>query len=69
MLEETKEAVGDKSAVVVRLAVDELLGEDGITAEGVGHDTVALLAELPDLWDVNVAGWATVGVVLVGFLL
>ena len=57
VIEDTKEAVGDRCAVVVRLAVDELLGEDGITAEGEGHDVVAMLAELPDLWDVNISGW------------
>ncbi|NNE23599.1 MAG: NAD(P)-binding protein, partial [Rhizobiales bacterium] len=58
VLEETREAVGDTCAIAVRLAVDELLGDDGITAEGEGHDTVAMLAELPDLWDVNVADWS-----------
>ncbi len=57
ILQETKEAVGDTCAVAVRVAVDELLGEEGITAEGEGHDIVAMLAELPDLWDVNVSGW------------
>ena len=56
MIEDTKEAVGDKCAVAVRLAVDELHGPAGITSEGEGHDIVAMLAELPDLWDVNVAG-------------
>ena len=56
MLEETREAVGDTCAVAIRLAVDELHGPKGICAEGEGRDVVALLAELPDLWDVNVAG-------------
>jgi dimethylamine/trimethylamine dehydrogenase len=58
ILEDTKEAVGDRCAVAFRLAVDELLGDEGITeAKGEGHDIVAMLAELPDLWDVNVSGW------------
>jgi dimethylamine/trimethylamine dehydrogenase len=56
MIEDTKEAVGDSCAVAVRLAVDELHGPAGITSEGEGRDIVAMLAELPDLWDVNVAG-------------
>ncbi len=56
MLEDTKDAVGDTCAVALRLAVDELHGPNGITSEGEGRETVALLAELPDLWDVNVAG-------------
>src|SRR5437879_11921592 len=34
-----------------------LLGPDGITSEGEGRDIIAMLAELPDLWDVNVSAW------------
>ena len=56
LIEETREAVGPDRAVAVRLAVDELHGPGGITSEGEGREIVALLAELPDLWDVNVAG-------------
>ncbi len=56
MLEDTKEAVGDTCAVALRLAVDELHGPRGITSEGEGRAVVEMLAELPDLWDVNVAG-------------
>jgi len=58
LIEDTKDAAGDKCAVAVRLAVDELLGEDGITHQGEGYDIVASLAELPDLWDVNISGWS-----------
>ena len=58
LIQETREAVGETCAVAVRFAVDELLGPDGITFEGEGHDVVALLAELPDLWDVNVSNWS-----------
>lgn len=58
MIEDTKDAVGDTCAVAVRFAVDELLGEDGLTHQGEGYDVVAMLAELPDLWDVNVSGWS-----------
>jgi dimethylamine/trimethylamine dehydrogenase len=57
LIEETKEAVGDKCAVAVRFVVDELLGEAGLTHQGEAYDVVAMLAELPDLWDVNVSGW------------
>jgi dimethylamine/trimethylamine dehydrogenase len=57
LIEDTKEAVGDTCAVAVRLAVDELLGQAGLTGAGEGHDILALLAELPDLWDVNISGW------------
>ena len=56
MLEDTRDAVGDTCAVALRMAVDELHGARGITSEGEGREVVELLAELPDLWDVNVAG-------------
>ena len=58
LIEDTKDAVGDRCAVAVRLGVDELLGPAGITHDGEGHDIVAMLAELPDLWDVNLSTWA-----------
>ena len=29
----------------------------GITHEGEGYEIVAMLAELPDLWDVNISAW------------
>ena len=57
VLMDTKEAIGDKSAVAIRLAVDEMKGPDGIAADGEGREIVEMLAELPDLWDVNVSGW------------
>jgi len=57
VLEETKDAVGDRCAIAVRIAVDELLGPQGITSEGEGREIIEMLAELPDLWDVNVSSW------------
>jgi dimethylamine/trimethylamine dehydrogenase len=58
LIEDTKDAVGDRCGVVVRLAVDQLLGPAGITAQAEGREVIESLAELPDLWDVNVADWA-----------
>jgi dimethylamine/trimethylamine dehydrogenase len=55
MIEDTKDAIGDTCAVAVRLAVDELLGPDGVQAAEEGEAVISLLAELPDLWDVNVS--------------
>ncbi|MFQ5985587.1 MAG: NAD(P)-binding protein, partial [Alphaproteobacteria bacterium] len=55
MIEDTKEAVGESCAVAVRLAVEELLGEEGVTAKAEGREVVEMLAELPDLWDVNIS--------------
>ena len=57
LIEDTKEAVGDTCAVAVRFAVDELIGADGMQFDGEAHDIVAMLAEHPDLWDVNVSSW------------
>ena len=57
VIEDTKDAVGDKCAVAVRFAVDELLGPKGITSENEGREVVEMLAELPDLWDVNISEW------------
>ncbi len=57
LIVETKEAVGDTCAVAVRFAVDEMMGPDGMTAEGEGREVIEMLAELPDLWDVNVSDW------------
>ncbi len=56
-LEETKEAVGDKCAVALRFAVDELAGADGLSCSLEGREIVEMLAELPDLWDVNISAW------------
>ena len=58
LLEETKEAVGDTCAVAFRFAVDELKGVDGMQSHEEGRAAVELLAELPDLWDVNVSDWS-----------
>ena len=57
VLEDTHEAVGDRCAVALRLAVDEMAGDKGRSAQGEGREIVEMLAELPDLWDVNVSGW------------
>ena len=57
VLEETKDAVGDTCGIAVRFAVDELKGTDGISCDAEGRDVIEMLAELPDLWDVNVSDW------------
>jgi len=49
--------VGDRCAVAIRFAVEELLGPEGITSEGEGREIIEMLAELPDLWDVNLSDW------------
>lgn len=57
LLEDTREAVGDTCAVAFRFAIDEMQGPDGMQAAEEGRAVVELLADLPDLWDVNVSGW------------
>ena len=54
--EETKAAVGDTCAVPIRISVDELLGEGGLHVAEV-EDMIGLIGDLPDLWDVTLAGW------------
>jgi dimethylamine/trimethylamine dehydrogenase len=56
ILEDTREAVGDRCAVALRFATEELLGPGGMEL-AEAKDVVAMLAELPDLWDVNIAAW------------
>lgn len=58
MIEATKEAVGHKCAVAVRFAVDEMMGEGGLEWHSEGREVIEMLAELPDLWDVNVSDWS-----------
>ena len=55
---DVRDAIGDRAALAVRLAVDELLGPDGITCDGEGRDIIAALAEEPDVWDVNLSDWS-----------
>ena len=56
LIEDTKDAVGASCAVPVRIAVDEMLGENGISPSEM-RDVVGLLAELPDLWDFCMGTW------------
>ena len=53
LIETTRDAVGDRVAVVVRLMVDEFVGPDGVLAEREGVQVLEMLGELPDLWDVQ----------------
>lgn len=57
LIEDTREAVRGKAAVAVRFPVDELMGAAGLTSDGEGREVIEMLAELPDLWDVNISGW------------
>lgn len=56
VLQDTKEAVGDTCAVALRFATEEFLGEGGVQ-NAEAKEIVHHLADLPDIWDVNVAAW------------
>jgi dimethylamine/trimethylamine dehydrogenase len=56
VLQDTKEAVGDTCAVALRFATEEFLGEGGVQ-NAEAREIVHHLADLPDIWDVNVAAW------------
>ncbi len=58
VLQDTKEAVGDTCAVAVRLAVDELLGAEGLRHDVEARDIITALADEPDMWDVNLSDWS-----------
>ena len=53
LLEVTRDAVGDKCAVALRISLEELRGRPGKNAASEAHEVVALLADVPDLWDVK----------------
>ena len=58
LIEETKEAIGDRCAVAVRFAADEAIGEDGQPITGERREMLAMMAEMPDLWDINIADYS-----------
>ena len=58
VLEDTLEAAEGTAAVALRFSVAEPGKKDGIAHDGEGRDAVEALAELPDLWDVNLSGWS-----------
>ena len=55
VLEDTQDEAGGACAIAIRLCVDEQHGPGAITDED-GRAVVEMLAEMPDLWDVNVGG-------------
>ncbi len=58
-LEDTLEIAATECAVALRFSVDEPDKANGIRHTGEGRDVIEALAELPDLWDINIAGWSS----------
>ncbi len=57
LVEDAKEAVGDTCAVAIRFGVDGVPAPGRTSDEDEARDVVEMLAELPDLWDVNLSNW------------
>ncbi|KMW60224.1 Histamine dehydrogenase [Candidatus Rhodobacter oscarellae] len=60
IIEDTKDAVGDTMAVAVRFSAETNGGggADGAPIPGETEDMFGLLAELPDLWDINIEDYS-----------
>ena len=58
IIEDTKEAVGDTCAVAVRYTVDDGGGPDGTPVHADRMEIFEALAELPDLWDINIRDYS-----------
>lgn len=58
LLLDAHDVVAGQAAVALRFAVDNLDEVAGITCTGDGRALVEHLADIPDLWDVNVANFA-----------
>jgi dimethylamine/trimethylamine dehydrogenase len=57
LIEETKNAVGDKCAVAVRFCADDGSGVDGLAQVEEQKEVLGLIADLPDLWDISISDW------------
>jgi dimethylamine/trimethylamine dehydrogenase len=53
LLEVTRDAVGDRCGIALRISLEELRGKPGVDAPSEAHEVVTLLGEIPDLWDVK----------------
>ena len=58
LIEETREAVGDRCAVAVRFSVDDGGGGDGTPVYSELREAFEYLAEMPDLWDINIKDYS-----------
>jgi dimethylamine/trimethylamine dehydrogenase len=58
LIAETKDAVGDRCSVAVRFAADAEVGEDGQPILGERQEMFAMMADMPDLWDINIADYS-----------
>ncbi|MEH6589573.1 MAG: NAD(P)-binding protein [Halioglobus sp.] len=53
LIEATKDAVGDRCGVALRISMEELRAKASNNYASQAHEVVTLLSDLPDLWDVK----------------
>ena len=53
LLEVTRDAVGGRCGVALRISLEELRAKPGVHAPSEAHEVVELLRDMPDLWDVK----------------
>lgn len=58
IIEDTIDAVGDSCAVAVRYSVDDGGGPDGCPVHADRMEMFEEIADLPDLWDINVSDYS-----------
>jgi len=58
LIEETRDAVGDRCAVAVRFSANESEDAEGNPVIGEYREMIEMLAELPDLWDININNYS-----------
>lgn len=58
MIEDTKEAVGHRCAVAVRFSADGSGSGNGTIDNEEQRDMLEMLADLPDLWDINITDYS-----------
>jgi len=57
VLEDTLEVADGRKAVALRFSVAEPDKPIGLRHDGEGGEVIESIAELPDLWDINISGW------------
>jgi dimethylamine/trimethylamine dehydrogenase len=53
LLDVTRDAVGHRCGVALRISLEELRGKPGVNACSEAHEAVTLLSDFADLWDVK----------------
>ena len=57
IIEDMKEAVGQTCAIALRFSTPELLTIPGTSMQSEAHEIIAMMSDLPDLWDIKSSNW------------